>query len=260
MIKILFLFLLIFSVPISAQDTPQDTPIEISADENLEWRQSEKQYIANGNVEAKQGDVIIKSDKIVADYKENAEGKTEIWRLTATGNVVLRNIDSIVTGSEAVYLVNSGEASVTGNNLKLTTPEETITARDKLTYNAQTLIAKAVGNAQITQTDKRLNASSITANFIKNRNGKQVLKNAIANSNVRITTPDEVLTGNNGFYNAQTNIAEVKGNVKIVRGPNTLEGERAEVNLKTNLSKIFSNPKTGERVKAVFYPGSEDKK
>jgi len=256
--KILFSFLLLILTIASAY--AQDTPIEISADENLEWRQNEKQYIANGNVEAKQGDTIITADKLIADYKENTEGKTEIWRLTATNSVVLRNVDSTVTGSQAVYLVNSGEATVTGSNLKLTTPEETITARDRLTYNSQTLVAKAVGNALIIQSDKKLSASSITANFIKDRNGKQVLKNATANSNVRITTPDETLTGNNGFFSAQTSIAEVKGNVKIIRGPNTLEGERAEVNLKTNLSKMFSNPKTGGRVKAVFYPGSEDKK
>jgi len=254
MIKILFAFLLLLSFPVSAQDIP----IEISADENLEWRQQDKQYIANGNVEAKQGDAIITSDRLVADYKENAEGKTEIWRLTATGNVVLRNIDSTVTGNEAVYLVNSGEATMIGGDLKLTTPEETITASEKLTYNTQTLIAKAVGNALIVQTDKKLSASSITANFKKDSNGKQVLKNATASSNVKITTPDEVLTGNTGFYNARTNMAEVKGNVKIIRGPNILEGERAEVNLETNLSKMFSNPKTGKRVKAVFFPGSED--
>jgi lipopolysaccharide export system protein LptA len=252
--KILFILLLLLSFPASAQDIP----IEISADENLEWRQKDKQYIANGNVQAKQGDAVITSDKLVADYKENAEGKTEIWRLTATGNVVLQNQDSIVTGAQAIYLVDSGQATVTGDNLKLTTPEETITAREKLTYNTQTLVAQAIGNAEIIQTDKKLNAASITANFIKDKNGKQILKDATANSNVRITTPDEVLTGDNGFYNAQTSIAEVKGNVKIVRGPNSLEGERAEVNLETNLSKMFSNPKTGERVKAVFFPGSED--
>lgn len=256
--KILYSFLLL--ILITTPVYGQDTPIEISADENLEWRQNEKQYIANGNIEAKQGDAIITADKLIADYKENAEGKTEIWRLTATSNVVLRNVDSTVTGSKAVYLVNSGEATVTGNNLKLTTPEEIITASEKLTYNTQSLVAKAVGNAKIVQSDKTLSASSITASFTKDNNGKQVLKNAKATSNVRITTPDEILTGQNGFYNAQTDIAEVKGNVKIIRGPNTLEGERAEVNLKTNLSKMFSNPKTGGRVKAVFYPGSEDKK
>lgn len=252
--KILFIALLILiSLPVKAQDTP----IEISADQNLEWRQKEKQYIANGNVEAVQGDAVINTDRLVADYKENADGKTEIWRLTATGNVRLSSQDNIVIGDNAVYLVESGQATVTGGNLKLTTPEETITARDSLTYNSQLLVAQAIGNAKIVQQDKTLSASTITANFAKDSNGKQVLRNAKATSNVRITTPDETLTGNNGFYNAKTNIAEVKGNVKIVRGPNTLEGERAEVNLKTNLSKMFAAPNQGKRVKATFFPGSE---
>lgn len=253
--KTLSLVLLLLIVPLNVH--AQDTPIEISADQNLEWRQQDKQYIANGNAEAKQGDAIILADKLIADYKENDAGKTEVWRLTAKGNVSLRNQDTLVTGSQAIYLVNNGEAEVTGSNLKFTTPDETITATQKLTYNSQKLIAKAVGNAQVIQGNKKLNASTIKAKFIKNSEGKQVLKNATATSNVKITTPDEILTGNNGFYNAQNDTAEVKGNVKITRGPNILQGERAEVNLKTNLSKMFGAPEKGKRVKAVFFPGSE---
>lgn len=253
--KIIFIvFLCLFVTPVFAQEAP----IEISADQNLEWRQKDKQYIANGNVEAKQGDAVINADKLVADYKENAGGKTEIWRLTAAGSVRLRSQDSVVTGDNAVYLVESGEAVVTGGNLKLTTPKETITAKEKLTYNTMKGIAEAIGQAEITQTDKKLNAASITANFEKDETGKQSLKNATANGFVKITTPDEVLTGDNGFYNAKTNIAEVTGNVKITRGPNTLEGNRAEVNLTTNLSKMFGAPETGERVKGVFFPGSTE--
>lgn len=253
----IFFALCFLSVSAQAQNTSPQTPIEISADQNLEWRQKDKQYIANGNVEAKQGDIIILADKLIADYKENVGGKTEIWRLTATGNVQLRSGDSIVTGGQAVYLVETGAAEVTGKFLQLTTPNETITALNKLTYNSQTLIATARGDAEIVQKDKKLNAEIITANFVKNSAGKQVLKNAKAKTNVRITTPDEILTGNNGVYNAQNNTAEVQGNVKIKRGPNILEGARAEVNLTTNLSKMFGAPEKGTRVKATFFPGSE---
>lgn len=253
--KILRLLILLLFVPLGAQ--AQDTPIEISADQNLEWRQKDQQYIANGNVEAIQGDATILADKLIADYKENADGKTEIWRLTATGNVQLRSGENIVTGGKAIYLVETGAAEVTGKFLQLTTPNETITAVNKLTYNAQTLIATAEGDAEIIQNDKKLNAETITANFIKNSAGKQVLKNAKATHNVKITTPDETLTGNNGTYNAQNNTAEVRGNVKIIRGPNTLEGDRAQVNLTTNLSKMFGAPEKGKRVKATFFPGSK---
>lgn len=251
--KILFIIVLCLSSPVFAQESP----IEISADQNLEWRQKEKQYIANGNVEAKQGEAVINADRLVADYKENDQGKTEIWRLTASGAVRLRNQDSVVTGNEAVYLVESTQATVTGGDLKLTTPKETITAKEKLSYNSTKGIAEAIGSAEIIQEDKRLNASSITANFTKDSNGQQILKNANANGFVKITTPNEILTGDKGFYNAQTNIAEVTGNVKITRGPNILEGNRAEVNLTTNLSKMFGSPETGGRVKGVFFPNSE---
>jgi lipopolysaccharide export system protein LptA len=45
--------------------------------------------------------------------------------------------------------------------------------------------------------------------------------------------------------------------VKIHRGPNTLEGEKAEVDMNTNISRIIGNPAAGQRVRGVFYPGTD---
>ena len=84
-------------------------PVEISADKTLEWRQKDKQYIADGNVEAKQGEVSILTDKLIADYRDDNEGgNVEIWQLTAEKNVILKNTDSTATGDKAVYNVDTG--------------------------------------------------------------------------------------------------------------------------------------------------------
>lgn len=233
-------------------------PVEISADNTLEWLQNQKQYIANGNVEAQQGDVTIFTDKLVADYKDdNKGGNVEIWQLTATSNVTLKNLDSTATGDNAVYNVETGLATLTGQNLKLTTPDQIITASKRMEYNANQGVAKAVGNAKIIREKNTLTAQTIIANFARDKAGKQTLKTAKANGNVKIKTPDEILTGNSGVYNAVTNTAEITGNVKIVRGPNVLEGARAEVNLTTNVSKMFGAPNSGKRVKGVFFPSSQ---
>lgn len=234
-------------------------PVEISAGKTLEWHQNDKQYVAEGAVEAKQGDVTILAERLVADYRDDdGGGNVEIWQLTATENVQIKNIDSTATGDKAVYDVDTSQATLTGQDLKLTTPDQVITASERMEYNSAKGIAKAIGNAKITQGTDTLSASTITATFTKDKNGKQALKEATASGGVTIKTPDETLTGDTGFYNAANNTAEVKGNVKIIRGPNVLEGDRAELNMTTSVSKMFSAPGGDGRVKGVFFPGSND--
>jgi len=293
---ILFILLLSFYAPNSfAQNFGGgDQPIEISADTDLQWLQSKKQYVANGNVEVTQGNGKIFGDKIIADYRENAQtGKTEIWQLTAIDNVRLESDGNTASGQKAVYNLDDGAAILTGDNLNLTTPEQTITAQESLRYSMNTGTAEAIGNALIKQDNDHIKAETITANFSKDTQGKQTLetanasgnasiqygtdnlkannitasfskdaqgkqslKTAEANGSVTIKTVEEEITGQNATYNATQNTAEMRGNVVITRGPNKLEGDRAQINLKTSISKIFGNPKQNKRVKGVFFPSS----
>lgn len=258
-----FITLIILPLPAHAQNIPGmngDTknPVEISAGKTLEWHQNDKQYIADGDVEAKQGDVTILADTLVADYREdNKGGNVQIWQLTADKNVRIKNTDSTAVGDKAVYNVDTGVAILTGESLSLTTPDQVITALERMEYDTANGKAKAVGNAKIKRGSDTLTANTLTANFSKDQDGKQTLNSAQANGNVTIKTPDETITGDNGFYNADNNSVEVKGSVKIVRGPNVLEGERAEVNLTTSVSKIFGSSSGDTRVKGVFFPGSK---
>lgn len=257
----LVIVMFIYSPVVYAQQLEEnDFPVEISADNSLEWLQKEQQYVANGNVEVVQGDSKIFADRLIADYRENEKtGNTEIWQLTAYDNVRLENQDSTALGDKAVYNIDTGLSILTGNNLSLKTPDQTITATERMEYNMNSGVAKAIGGAKIIRNSDTLSANSITANFQKDANGKQVLKTATSNGHVTIKTPDETLTGDKGIYNAVTNTAEITGNVKIVRGPNILKGARAEINLTTNISKMFGAPNNGKRVKGVFFPSSKPK-
>lgn len=257
--KIYTLFIMGFCfLSASIAHAQNSAPVEISANNTLEWLQNEKQYVANGAVEAKQGDVTILAEKLTADYKDDKNGgNTNIWQLTAEENVILKNTDSTATGDKAVYNVETGLAILTGGNLKLTTPDQIITATDRMEYNTISGTAKALGNAKITQNKDTISAKTITAHFTKDKAGNQILTTANADGGVTIQTPDETLTGDNGIYNATNNTATVTGKVKIIRGANQLEGAKAEVNLTTNISKMFGAPESGKRVKGIFFPGSE---
>lgn len=249
------------TAPVMAQDTAQQAPIEISADKTLEWSRNEKQYIANGNAIVRQGDTTIKGDVIAADYRETAKTNFDIYRMTATGHVTIDSKGSAATGDKAVYDITTGIATMTGSNLRMESPEQTVTATDRFEYDVTAGKVKAIGNARVVRATDTLQADSIAATLARSSNGsRQKLEKMEATGHVKITTPTETLTGNRASYDSIANRAVVTGNVKILRGPNELTGERAEVDLKTNISRLFGSSiedgQTGGRVRGVFYPGA----
>ncbi|MCB1681762.1 MAG: ostA-like family protein [Rhodospirillales bacterium] len=246
-------------LPALAQLSPErGKKLEITADGSLEWHRNEKFFRANKNVRAQQGSTTLVSALLTAKYTETKDNDMNITQIEAEGGVVIESAQSKAYGERAVYDLNKGLATMTGKGLKLVTSEQTVTAKDHFEYWAADGRLKAIGQAVAVQGQDRIEADELSAVFVKNAEGKRVLKTLEAKGNVKITTPKEVLTGDYGIYRAETNVAEVTGKVKIVRGPNTLEGNRAQVDLNTNVSSMFGGEGTG-RVRAVFFPGSEKK-
>lgn len=272
---LLSLLLTLINVPAFAQQQAAaplaasgDAPIEITADEALEWRRADLKFIARVNAIAKQGDVSLQGDTLVAEYREGKKSEMEIWRVTAEGNVMINSQGSIASGDHAVYNLDDGIAVMTGRDLKLVSPDQTVTAKEKFEYSVADGKLVATGKAKAVRPKPQggqdtLEAEKIAAVFAEDATGKRVLSSLEATDNVVITTPEEVLTGARGFYSAQNNLAELAGNVKIRRGENVLTGEKAQVNLATNVSTMLGggNVTTGSdgRVRGIFYPGSERK-
>lgn len=256
-----FLFAaLLFACPAAMGQTalPDNAqPLEITAGQTLEWHRADHQYIARGDVVARQGDVEIRADVLTADYRETAASSFDIYRLTAEGGVVISSQGNVAKGDNAVYDVASGKAVMTGQKLTLTSPGQTVTARDSFEYFVNEGRLSATGDAHAVRGGDTLRADAIGAVFAQDASGQRKLRELTADGNVVITTPDEVLRGSRGLYNAGTDTAELTGGVTITRGPNVLEGEKAEVNLATNVSKMTAGAAQGGRVRGVFYPGSD---
>lgn len=247
-------------------------PIEVTAEKEIEWDRAGRVYIARGSAKATQGKNSLEGDILRAYYSDKktktAQGqKTNINKIQADGHVVLRSDGNTAYGDKIVYDLVSGKAVLTGKNVILVTPKETITARDRITFNTVTNVMSADGNARLEQNKNILVSDQFIASF-HDVGGTMALKEMRAQGNVVITTPDEVLKGDKGKYVAKTNVATIHGNVRIKRGPNTLTGTRASVNMNTRKSKLFGSGatsqststdgvKTGEgntRVRGVFYP------
>ncbi|HTK85582.1 MAG TPA: LptA/OstA family protein [Patescibacteria group bacterium] len=251
-----------FAQKASAPKPGKDQPLEITADQTLEWHRNDLKYIARGNVVARQGNAIIQADVLTADYRQSKKSQNDIYRLTATGHVTITSEKNTATGDEAIYDVDTSTATMTGKNLTLTSPEQVVTARDKFVYETVNGKLIAYGDAKaVRKTDKGtdvITANSLSAWFKQDNTGKRALDKLAANGNVIITTPTDILHGDNGEYIATTRLASVTGHVRIERGRNILEGDRAEIDLNTNVSRMVGAPGAHGRVRAVFYPGDKD--
>lgn len=258
--RLFVLWVLVFAAaPVLAQNPDGGKPLEISADESLEWHRNDLYFLARKNVRATQGETELRSALLKAKYREGAGGGVDIHTIQADGDVRVLSAQSKVFGDRAVYDVDQGYAIMTGKALKLVSPDQTVTAREKFEYWTADGRLEAHGDAKAVREGDTIESDKMIAVFEEDKKtGKRVLKSLEALGHVVITTPDEILTGNRAVYSARTNVAELMEGVVIVRGPNKLQGSRAEVNLNTNVSKIFSGDQdTGGRVRAVFYPESQ---
>ena len=266
-----------------------DKPLEVFADQGIEWQQNENTYTARGNARAIKGDTTVYGDTLVAHYRKAESGSTEIWRIEANGNVRITSPTDTAYGDRAVYTIDNAVLVMTGKALRLTTPRQTITARDSLEYWEQKDLAVARGNALVVTDDgRRIRGDVLTALFKSNKETAGTpastskpaaatrkppsttakdskgrddsrLQRIDAYGNVIITTPQEVARGNRAVYQEETGIANLMGSVKITRGNNQLNGEAAEVNMQTGVSRIVSATQgTGSGpVRALIVPNGK---
>jgi len=218
------LFLILVLCPVLAFATDSNPPLEITADKALEWNQTDKTYTAKGSAEAKQGEMSVKADTLVANYAGANGSTSDINLLTAIGNVVLTNGANIATGDKVIYDLIKDEAILSGTRPK-------IIQDGKNTLEADKIIVWTKNN---------------------------ILDRAEAIGNVIINNGEQTATGNKAIFTPQINMAELIGTVKIVQGKNILEGDKAEINLTTRVSKMIGQNGSG-RVKGVFYTGQNKK-
>ncbi|MBK1698800.1 hypothetical protein CKO21_16260 [Rhodovibrio salinarum] len=265
-------------------------PLEINADDGIEWRREEQVYIARGNATASRGGVTVYGDRLIAHYRDakggdnNASdtgdsggtglstGSTQIYRVEAVGSVRIVDDRSTSRGDKAVYDLDQQVVVLTGDDLRFKTPEETITAADSLEYWQARNLAVARGDAKAERGDRVIRAEVLAARFSGQAGGgtdaadngnvrEQEIERIEAFENVRISTPTEFARGDRGVYNVRTEIATLTGNVQITRGENQLNGGWGQVNLRTGVSRLRGAPPeagSGSRVRALLQPDSAE--
>ena len=249
-----------FSQGLNFMTGESDTPIEVTADNGIEWDQDGKIFTARGNANAVQGTLKVISDELRAYYrpKSGRAGGTDIWRLDAVGNVKIASPTETATGDAAVYDIDKAVMVLTGKNVRYATAQDVITADRQIEYWEGQQMAVARGNAVATRSDRRLKADVIVARFRSEKVGSKVYR-VEAFDNVTIVTTTETVSAERAVYLLDTGIVTLAGAVKIVRGGNQIDGCSAEVNMRTGISKMTSCGDTS-RVRGVLIPENVRKK
>jgi lipopolysaccharide export system protein LptA len=228
-------------------------PVSINA-EQLEWRQNEKAYVARGNAEVSQDGVTLRAGTIVASYSE-VGGGNRVTSVKVEGGVHIISANGEVFGQQGTYDLDKQVAILTGDNLKLVSGADTVTARDTLEFWQQDNKAIARGAATAVREGQSVAADVLTAFLVKDKAGKMSIDRMKADGGVVITTPTEIARAAKGNYNLKKQLATLEGNVRITRGQNQLNGERAVVNMATGISTLTAAP--GKKVKALMVKAND---
>jgi lipopolysaccharide export system protein LptA len=237
-------------------------PLEITAEQGIEWRRKEQLYVARGNARAARGGLELYADALTAHYRDRTRTGTEVYRINADGQVRIVSPGQTVTADHGVYDVDRALVWLRGGDLRLETEQDVIRARDGLEYWERRRAVVARGDAVAVRGDKEIRADVLTAYFHPDAEGRLELRTVKADGNVRISTPTEFARGAGGVYYVKEQLATLTGAVKITRGESQLNGEYAEVDLESGVSRLLGAPpgQPGDaRVRGLFVPESLDK-
>jgi len=230
-------------------------PVEIDANDGVEWNQDQKVYIARGNAKATRGDTSISADSLIAHYRDSGTGQTNIYLVEAIGHVVVLSRDSRIVGDKGIYNLDNGSAVLTGSGLRASGKDQYVTARDSLEYWEKQNAVIARGDAVAVNPQQKVNADTLTGYFRTDTTGNKKLYQVEGLGHVVITSKDSVVHSAKAVYNMDTDIATLEGGVKISRGKNQINGEHAIYNMKTGQAKVTGG---GGQVKTLLVPNSDN--
>jgi len=236
-------------------------PLEVTSENGIEWQQDVKAYIARGNAVAKRGQTTLYADVITAYYRDIPNSsQTEIWRVVPDGHVRITTPTQTVVGDHGVYDIDQAVVVMTGSALKLTTPQDVVTARDSLEWYDAKQLAVARGDAVAVRGDRRLRGDTLVAQVVQPPGEESRISRVDGKGHVIVSGPNgQVGTGDTGVYNADTGIATLIGHVTVARGDDTVVGEYGVVDLESGVSRILPRPPTAAdttrgRVQGLIIP------
>ncbi|GBQ29923.1 hypothetical protein HLH34_07090 [Gluconacetobacter azotocaptans] len=280
-----------------AIDLSHGGQITVTAAGGFDWDQKAQTVTAYDRAQAVRGNVTVTGDRLIAFYRKKAaaagaatppapavqasgtqgpgsadSGSNEVYRLMAVGHVHVFTDTDQAWGDKAIYDIDQAVLVMTGKALKLTTPQDVLTARDSMEYYSQTRMSVGRGDALVTTNDGRQIRADVLVGYSAPSQPKAPatpapipakpgadpltssgkLEKVNAFGHVFVRTQTETVTGDRGVYVPDTGIARIVGNVHITRGQNQINGAAAIVNMHTGIATMTERP--GGRVSGLVVP------
>lgn len=230
------------------QDSKDDAPIIIEAEESVVCDETAHKCVATGHAKAQKDTNTVYGDVLTVYFTEGKE--RDITAMTAEGHVYMETPTEKAYGDHAHYDVALDRIRMTGGNLKIITPKDTLTAQDSIEYwhKENKGIARGHAIARFSEKEQLVQANTLIAYFNSSsektagEKEKSQIDRVEAEGNMLASGPDGIVTGDRGVYSGKTEIVEVFGNVEITQEGNVIKGGYARANLKTNLAEMFTHP------------------
>ncbi len=135
-------------LPLSKKQS--DEPIEITAD-SLVVRQEQQLATFSGNVDAVQGEMVLRADilRVFYDQTEGSNSDNSIRRIEASGSVFLSSPEETAEGDEGVYDVIAGTVTLTGS--VVLTSDDNVVRGDRLEMDLNTGESSVVAAVKSTE-------------------------------------------------------------------------------------------------------------
>ena len=241
----------------------KDQPIEIIADNGIEWQQENEILIATGNAKASRDGVSVKAEVLRAYYKQKSEGGADLYRMEAAGGVKIYSSTDSIIGETAVYDFEKAILRVDGRKVIFKSGDNTISANQQMEYWERQKMAVARGRAVAVHQGKTVRADILKALIREKKDGKSEVYIVEAFDNVLIISEQDRVRADRGIYKVDSGIATLAGNITITRADSILTGDQAEVNFKTGVSKLLtaepvrSNVREKKRIRGLIYPQNQ---
>ena len=235
---LVFIFSCLFFYFANADDL-LDGSIEITANKNMEWDQSENKIFAYGGANVKSNKFLLKAEKITGFYEGNI-GKGNIKKLVANTNANFISQRTTIKAKQIDYDFIKDEVNVEGSNIFMEFKEGSINSDESLRFNNEDQKIIVNGNVNI----KIKNKGDIKAQTVLidiDKTGSITILKASKEVEIFLKNLQQKIIADEAKFDIQNSKIDFLGNVVLHQGKSFLKGDKAFVDLKNGISRIISN-------------------
>ena len=229
---------------------------EITTDEGIEVFQNEKFYLLKKNVQIISDTFSLSGDEVKVFFNKDLYDITTIY---ADGKVILNadaNGINAIGNSMEIYLIDQ-KIIVRGLNSELYLENTIMLSDGRIEVNNKDGIFVLTGpNSSMSSEDINITGENIDGQFSTINENREVIKLNVKDEKIsNIKTNDVDMYANKAIYNKKNSIIELFENVKIIRGNEIITGDYGTLDTDTNSYKVKSN--NSNKVKIIITENNE---